>query len=90
MKKSSIEKEEKEIISESIKQYLKVNQLFFSIIRDEVMSGDFKHKFKIEFIPFGQIEKLSTEKFGNLPEKMENIFQFEFKENEFNLTFEDL
>ena len=68
MKKSSIEKEDKEIISESIKQYIKVNQLYFSIILDEVMSGDFKHKFIIEFITFGQIEKLSTEKFGNLRE----------------------
>ena len=53
------------------------------------MSGDFKHKFIIEFITFGPIEKLSTEKFGNLREKMTNLFQFEFKENEFNLTFED-
>ena len=68
MKNSSIEKEEKEKISESIKQYIKVNKLYFSIIRDEVMTGDFKHKFTIEFITFGKIEKLSTELFGTLRE----------------------
>ena len=68
MKESSMEREEKEIISESIKQYIKVNQLYFSIILDEVMSGDFKHKLIIKFITFGQIEKLFTEKFGNLRE----------------------